>query len=672
MAREQETACGAVAGGGSRMQRRVDDKAARGPGSRPVTRVLLLAALVAALVALEAGALVGLAAPAGADESDQRALAERYAPVMMLVRQDRPCGPGEPYQPSDVDRVMDNSTVALRGPWTRRDLIEVGPSAEDLSEGLPGYALDLPGNPLEAGCTYEKWARDVWEGSPPTIYAHVAKQQGRPGRIALQFFFYYAFNDFNNKHESDWERIAIEFAAPNARSALTQEPDLVAYGQHYGAETASWGDDKLEIVDGTHPVVYVSAGSHASQYSSALFLGRSATQGFGCDSTVGPHRRVRPDVQTIPSGSTAAVRQFPWIGYEGHWGEVGPRRFYQAPTGPNMKAAWTKPFGWSGKARDRSFAVPGGETYEESATGFFCTTVELGSDVLRGFTARPLPSLVILVVALLAVTWLVRRTSWRSSSPFPALGRRRTGQVIAVSWEMFCSRLGLFVCIGLPAVATSLAASLAQAWVTTSGAGALGWSAWLVAAALAAIFVLLAQAATVQALAGLDAGHPVRARDAYRLALRRLVPVAGTAILMAAALLALTFTVVLMPAAVALLVAWSLVIPVVQLDRTSGFRALGRSWRLVRHQVLTVTALVLFAAVLGNLVGGVLATAVILAVQAPFTVVNLVPGVVTALLVPFVALLFAYAYFNGRALEQVKQAPLPPDDLGVEAAASRG
>ena len=151
------------------MQRRGGDMAAR---------LLLLVALVAA-------AFVGLAAPAGADEPDERALAERYAPVMMLVRQDKACGPGEPYQPSDVDRLMHNSTIALRGPWTGRDLIEVGPRAQGLSKGLPGYSLDMPGNPLQAGCSYEKWASDVWKGSPPTIYAHVAKQKGRPNRISL-------------------------------------------------------------------------------------------------------------------------------------------------------------------------------------------------------------------------------------------------------------------------------------------------------------------------------------------------------------------------------------------------------------------------------------------------------------------------------------------------------
>jgi hypothetical protein len=660
MAREQLTARGAAAGDGARAQRRTDDIGARRLRPGVVVRAVLL-------VASAVGTLVVLAAPAGADEADQRALAERFAPAMMLVKQDKDCGPGEPYQPSNVDPVMDNSTIALRGPWTPRDLIEVAPSADDLAQGLPGYSLDLPGDPLAAGCDFEEWARDTWGNAPPTIYAHVARQKDQPNRIALQYFFYYQFNDFNNKHESDWERIQLEFAAPNARSALSEEPDLVAYGQHYGAETASWGDEKLEIVDGTHPVVYVSAGSHASQYTADLFLGRSATQGFGCDSTVGPHRQVRPNVETIPASMNRAVSVYPWVGFEGHWGEVGPQRFYQAPTGPSQKAAWTKPFGWSAGARDRSFAVPGGDTYQDTATGFFCSFVETGSNVFRQFTARPLPTLAILGLIVLVASWLIRRTSWRSSRPLPAFGRRSIGQLIAVAWEMFWSRLGLFMCIGLPAVLVSLGVTGLQAYLSAStGGDPLRLSIWLLAAILLALVLLLAQSATVQAVAELDAGHRVRMRDAYRLALRRLLPVAATVALMIVALLLMMFTVVLIPVALVMLVGWSLVIPVVQLDRRSAFKALRRSWQLVRVQFFTVAILLLFAAVLGNLLGGVLATAVILAVQAPFALVNLLPSVVASLLLPFISLLLTYAYFNGRAREQAKLESHPPEDLDQE------
>jgi hypothetical protein len=662
MAREHETARGAAAGGAV-AQRRTDEIGAGSLGRLVVRAVLLVATTL--------GTLVALAPSAGADEADQRALAERYAPVMMLVKQDKDCGAGEPYQPSNVDPVMDNTTVALRGPWTPRDLIEVSPSQDELAQGLPGYSLDLPGNPLAAGCDYEEWARDTWgDDAQPTIYAHVARQKDQPNRLALQYFFYYQFNDFNNKHESDWERIQIEFAAPSARAALSRQPALVAYGQHYGAETASWDDDKLEKVDGTHPVVYVSAGSHASQYSADLFLGRSATQGFGCDSTVGPHRQVRPRVESIPASMNRAVTMFPWVGFEGHWGEVGPQRFYQAPTGPSQKAAWTKPFGWSANARDRSFAVPGGDAYQDTATGFFCSFVEFGSNVFREFTARPVPSLAVLAVVLFVVSWLIRRTSWRSSLPLPAFARRSLGQIIAVAWQMFWSRLGLFMLIGLPAVLVSLGSAVLQIYLGASG------DVWLssigaLAGILLALVLLWAQSATVQALAELDAGRRVRMRDAYRLAARRLLPVTGTVLLVLVALIIMTLTVLLIPVALVMLVGWSLVLPVVLLDRTSGFRALRRSWRLVRSQFLTMVALLLFVAVLGNLLGGVLATVVILAVQAPFTLVNLLPGVVTSLLLPFISLLIAYAYFNGRAHEQAKLEPRPPEEHGAEPVGSR-
>jgi hypothetical protein len=40
----------------------------------------------------------------------------------------------------------------------------------------------------------------------------------------------------------------------------------------------------------------------------------------------------------------------------------------------------------------------------------------------------------------------------------------------------------------------------------------------------------------------------------------------------------------------------------------------------------------------------------VLVAQAPFIVVNLLPGVVTALLGPFVSLTIAYAYFHGLAV----------------------
>jgi hypothetical protein len=337
-----------------------------------------------------------VAAPgADADIADESALAERYAPVVRLVEQKEECGYGEPYEPLDVDRLFAQPTVALRGPWAARDLIRVGPTAADLARGLYEYHLDFPGNPLEPGCGYERWSKRLAAGSRPTIYAHVATDPSVPGKLALQYWFFYVFNDFNNKHEGDWEMIQLVFAAPDAAVALNDEPLEVGYSQHEGAERASWGDEKLEVVDGTHPVVHPAAGSHANHFEEALYLGSSAKEGVGCDDTSSPTVELRPVVKTIPSDAAAAGRAFPWISFEGRWGEL-ERAFYNGPTGPNLKGTWTEPLVAAEDWRDRSYAVPAGGLLGTSATDFFCTAVQAGSDALRRTIDDPAPRLFVL------------------------------------------------------------------------------------------------------------------------------------------------------------------------------------------------------------------------------------------------------------------------------------
>ena len=86
--------------------------------------------------------------------------------------------------------------------------------------------------------------------------------------------------------ESFWNRedsFQLLFDAPTAEAALRTEPTRVGYSQHEGAEEAAWTSPKLQRVDGTHPVVYPAAGSHANYFAPALYLGRSAAQGVGCD-----------------------------------------------------------------------------------------------------------------------------------------------------------------------------------------------------------------------------------------------------------------------------------------------------------------------------------------------------------------------------------------------------
>src|SRR5262249_9194918 len=141
-------------------------------------------------------------------------------------------------------------------------LVEDAPTAADLFGRDEDTYLDLPGETLDPGCSYEQWADTIAKGQPTVAYAHVVSERRRPGRLALQYWFYYPFNDWNNKHESDWEMVQLMFDASSASDALQRKPTEIGYSQHSGAERADWSDDKLEK-KGSHPVVYPGRGSHA-------------------------------------------------------------------------------------------------------------------------------------------------------------------------------------------------------------------------------------------------------------------------------------------------------------------------------------------------------------------------------------------------------------------------
>src|ERR1700759_3177913 len=168
--------------------------------------------------------LIVLAVPGGARgaESAAQELAARYAPVLSLAPQTKACGPGEAYRPTTVDIVLGRRDVLLRDP--RGKVVKRAPTSRDLWGLGPGYYLDFPGDPLNPGCGYERQFRDWNDGRAPSVYAHVATDPSDPGKLAVQYWFYYTFNDFTDKHESDWEMAQVDFDAPDAPAALARGP----------------------------------------------------------------------------------------------------------------------------------------------------------------------------------------------------------------------------------------------------------------------------------------------------------------------------------------------------------------------------------------------------------------------------------------------------------------
>jgi hypothetical protein len=600
---------------------------------------------------------------ARADLGDEQALAERYAPVVRLVAQDEECGPGEPFEPIDVDLLFGDPTVALRGAWNASDLVKIGPSAADLINRYE-YHLDYPGSALDPGCDYERWDRRLTEGSLPTVYAHMATDPSHPGQLSLQYWFFYVFNQFNNLHEGDWEMIQFDFDASNAGEALAKKPVVVGYSSHEGAERADWGDDKLAIVDGTHPVVYPAAGSHANKFGDALYLGSSAEAGVGCDDTEGPHRDIRPVVKTIPSDPTAAAQAFPWITFEGRWGEL-QKAFFNGPTGPNLKDQWTQPIKWAEGWRDRSYAVPGGGLFGTRATDFFCVAVEQGSRGLVQLLRSPIAVLVTVLLLLALAIFVVTRTTWRPVAPLRVGRRRSWGQIVRASARMYVRRAQLFLGLGILFVPLGMIISLVQAAVL-GGFGLLGVSAsgesagalLLLLTALGATLALfglaLLQGATSCALVRLDAGEPVGPLTAYRLTLtkgRTLFVSVSVAVFSVVALAATGF---LIPLAAWLAVRWSFLAQAIVLEDCPALTSLRRSDRLVHRRWLRVASLVGFGALLALVAGPFLGALLILLIGAPLALMNILAGIVYALAMPFVALVTTYLYFDTRVREQLE------------------
>jgi hypothetical protein len=617
---------------------------------------------------------LGLAGAARAQAEED--LAERYAPVVRLVEQEEECGHGEPYEPIDIDAILDEDTVSLRGPWKSNDLVTIAPSGDELGRGLYEYNLDFPGDALNPGCDYERWARRVTEGTEPTVYAHVATEAAYPDRLALQYWFYYPFNDWNNLHEGDWEMIQLVFPASTPEEALETEPLEVGYSQHEGGERAEWGDEKLDVVDRTHPVVYPAAGSHANFFDEGLHLGRSAEQGVGCDDTTGPSVELRPVARSIPSDPEAGRQAFPWIAFEGRWGER-QQAFYNGPTGPNLKTQWTEPITWSEGWRAHSYAVPAGGAFGTGATDFFCSAVGAGSNLVLRLVENPGPLLLLLGVLAALLVYLLTRTTWRPSTPLHVAHRRSWGRIVTASWRMYVSRPRLFLGLGLLAIpVTFVVAGLqsvlirATSLVGISPDGEGGGVRVALAVGIGTVLTLLAlgfvQAASARAIAEIDAGRGVSVLGAYGMALDSIRPLLGALVIAVTVVTVLWLSLFLIPIAIWLVVRWALLVPVAELEERSALEALRRSGELVRREWLKAGTLVAAAAFLAVVAGPLLGALLILLVDAPFELVNVVAGLVYAVAMPLVGITTTYVYYDTLVRERLDESVPAAGELPAE------
>ena len=651
-----------------------------------------LAALAAALIT-SVIALGGGSAHAQADDGDpiasdepalEQELAERFAPIIMIKAQTGPCdSEGEAYRPSSVEIVLDNSEVLLRQVGRSDPVMTTAPTSSDLFRLGEGFYLDFPGVSVDPGCLYERDFDKFDAGLPPTVYAHVARQDDQPDQLALQYWFYWYFNDWNNKHESDWEGIQLLFDVGTVEEALLTEPVSVGYAQHEGGERADWDASKLER-DGAHPVVYSSAGSHASYYSSALYIGRSASEGFGCDDTDGPSARLDPETVVLPDRVDDADDPLAWLSFEGRWGERREGSF-NGPTGPASKDRWAQPIEWHDDLRADSAIVPAGDSQADAVISIFCGVVEWGSTQLIVLTTSPARFLTSLLVAALVAVWLIRRTVWTATAPTPLVRRRRAGQIVRTAASMYRHRPLTLIGVGLIYLPVTLAVNALAALISRPAPTRrfveliddVAQTRMLTAhmlGALAGMIAFLAVNATLAAIIrGSDgATLPTVTEGARRAWAHRRAITAGF-VRSLGIVVGLAITIVGIPWAIRQLVRYQFLPQVVVLEGGDGRSALARSSELVRGRWWYIAGmLTMFNLLIGAVVVVISLLVLIVISGLPFWVYTGVVALIQAFVVPFAAVAQTLLYGDSVEAreEQISHAASPQADESAAASAT--
>jgi hypothetical protein len=279
--------------------------------------------------------------------------------------------------------------------WRRdADRPRFRPSARFAAVGLLGRLIDavvrlsllfrgrVPGGTTAAAAV--QYRRSQGHDRQP-YYARVVRDAGY---VVLQYWYFYAMNDWRssftgvNDHEADWEQVTLylpESAEPG------QRPAWVAVSSHdeLGADLRRRSDDPDITWVGTHPVIYVGAGSHAGAFLPGEYVVSVQPPGIkrlnaGLHHVTNvltpwaPQRRAttlgipyvdyrRGDgVQLGPGGRpwtpVLIDDDTDWVrDYRGLWGldTSDPMGGERAPAGPRyersglLRPSWVDPVGWA-------------------------------------------------------------------------------------------------------------------------------------------------------------------------------------------------------------------------------------------------------------------------------------------------------------------------------------
>jgi hypothetical protein len=203
---------------------------------------------------------------------------------------------------------------------------------ERVTQGAEGMFLELKNGEHKGNPTLT---------DDPVYYNYVPQHY-------VVYWFFYAYNNFSfhlfpEKHEGDWEHVAVRLDANN-------RPLQVAYYRHGCDPTiVDWTDlanGSQGSLNGTHPVVYSGLGSHASYPTPGENGGFATCQPFPDQTDAGTPWSTWLNVQDEHAQQ--------WYGFGGAWGELGndlkipgiPGDLTTGPLGPSSYKGSGAPSDW--------------------------------------------------------------------------------------------------------------------------------------------------------------------------------------------------------------------------------------------------------------------------------------------------------------------------------------
>ncbi|HET6998113.1 MAG TPA: hypothetical protein VFI03_05930 [Solirubrobacterales bacterium] len=598
----------------------------------------------------------------GPSEAAAQKLAHRYAPIAMLrEEQDPPCEKtAEQYQPTSVGTVLGNPTVtlaheALGDPGAKLEDVKRAPTAADIA-GLPdGYYLDLEGEVLGETCIYAKaFAKLLKEGRAPAVtYAHIAREPNHSG-FALQYWFFWYFNQFNDLHEGDWEGMQLSFEANTTSAALNEEPSEIILFQHAGGERASWTDAKVKK-DGTRPIVYPAAGSHATFYDSAVYIENGQEgSGVGCDNTSEPLRELPLRPVLLPE-TAPEQGPFKWLTYDGRWGER-EKGFNNGPTGPPTKTVWKEPFAWMADQRTTSPRLPGGSIAGPQITGVFCGAVTSVTDFINLEAQSRVAAVATLLGLALLIGLFVGLTRWGPVDLTSLRAERAFGQLLRTARQLYGRHWRVLVAIALAGLViiggtNVLASLLAGGSGADEAAGRSGVNlalADLVESIARPIALAVVAAIVVIFMRLLVESEPAGFRACWDGMRERFWRILGALLLATLGISLLFLSIIGIPFAIWKLVGWSFVGQEVLFTDKSLRESFRGSSSLVRGRWWHAVRVVVFLVALLFIAGPVLTLGLIFT-PLPLLAINLLGALIFSLLIPYAAIAQTLLYFDLQA-----------------------